>query len=64
VGADLGRVAGKYWLMRPRLNVQDRGGGLAFEEEFERGPGEFAGRRDRTQGWRLVKIIFLSVEDV
>jgi hypothetical protein len=38
-GADLGRVAGKVPADHVQAELaQDRGGGLAFEEEFERGP--------------------------
>src|SRR5262249_59615491 len=41
-GADLGRVAGKVLADDVQAELgQDRGGGLAFEEEFERGPDEF-----------------------
>jgi hypothetical protein len=43
-GADLGRVAGKVLADDVQAELaQDRGGGLAFEEEFERGPDELVG---------------------
>src|SRR5215813_14757214 len=41
-GADRGRVAGEVLADDVQAELaQDRGGGLAFEEEFERGPDEF-----------------------
>jgi hypothetical protein len=43
-GADLGRVAGKVLADDVQAELaQDRGGGLAFEEEFERGSDELVG---------------------
>ena len=43
-GVDLGRVAGKVLADDVQAELaQDRGGGLAFEEEFERGPDELVG---------------------
>jgi len=43
-GADLGRVAGEVLADDVRAElVQDRGGGLAFEKEFERRPDQFPG---------------------
>jgi hypothetical protein len=43
-GADLGRVAGKVPADDVEAELaQDRGGGVAFEEEFERGSDEFLG---------------------
>jgi hypothetical protein len=43
-GGDLGRVAGKVSADDVQAELaQDRGGGLAFEEEFERCPDDFFG---------------------
>jgi len=43
-GGDLGRVAGKVLADDVQAELgQDRGGGLAFEEECERGPDELPG---------------------
>jgi hypothetical protein len=43
-GADLGRLAAKVPADDVQAELtQDRAGGFAFEEEFERGPDEFSG---------------------